>query len=81
MNSVKNVVFGFLILTTSYILLSTAEAQTFTSTDFQVIHPVLHPGHFSSSASFRLSGAIGQPGAGLSTSGDSTLSTLKAGFL
>ncbi len=81
MNFVKNVVFGFLILTTSYVLLPTAEAQTFTSTDFKVVHPVLQPGHFSSSAGFKLVGTIGQFGNGLSTSGDSTLNTLKAGFL
>ncbi|MEK7641232.1 MAG: hypothetical protein AAB389_04540 [Patescibacteria group bacterium] len=72
---------GLLTLTTYYLLLTTASAQTFSSTDFQVIHPVLAPGHFSSSAGFRLNGAIGQLGAGLSTSGDSTLNTLKAGFL
>lgn len=72
---------GLLIVTISYILLATAHGQEFSSTDFKVVNPVLQPGHFSSSGDFRLFGAIGQPAAGQSSSGDATLNTIKAGFL
>lgn len=72
---------GLLIVAISYILLATANGQEFSSTDFKVLNPVLHPGHFSSSGDFRLFGAIGQPAVGQSSSGDSTLNTIKAGFL
>lgn len=81
MNFVKSFIFSFSVLTTFYLLLATGGAQEFTSTDFKVVHPVLQPGHFSSSAGFKLVGTIGQFGNGLSISGDSTLNTLKAGFL
>src|SRR3990172_11605990 len=81
MNSTKSVIFSSSILATFYILFATAGAQEFTSTDFKVLNPVLQPGHFSSSGDFRLFGAIGQPAAGQSSSGDATLNTLKAGFL
>ncbi|MDO8715768.1 MAG: hypothetical protein Q7J73_03050 [Dehalococcoidales bacterium] len=72
---------GLLSAITFYFLLSTASAQEFTSTDFKVLNPVLHPGYFSSSDDFRLFGAVGQPAAGQSSSGDATINTLKAGFL
>ncbi len=75
--------FLFSFLSVAFFLLGARVlfAQTFSSTDFKVVHPVLQPGHFSSSAGFRVVGTIGQFGNGLSTSGDSTLNTLKAGFL
>jgi len=62
-------------------LLSTlpASADTFSSTNFQALDPVINfPGGYSSSGSFRLLGAIGQPAAGISDSGSFQV---KGGFL
>lgn len=56
-------------------------ATEFTSTNFKVLDPVFHPGGFSSSNNFRMFGSFHQPVTGISTSNDSTLNTLKAGFL
>ncbi len=56
-------------------------ADEFTSVNYKVMNPVISTGRFSSSAGFRLFGAIGQIGVGLSNSTDATLKTLKGGFL
>src|SRR3989338_10844400 len=44
-----------------------AAGQEFTSTNFQVLDPVIQPGGYSTSSSFRLNGVIGQIAIGTST--------------
>lgn len=71
----------FLVLLAIFLSANSVFADTFTSTNFNISHPVVTPGSFSSSGSFRMFGSFYEPVIGLSTSNDPTLNTLKAGFL
>ncbi|GEM_PF-2048561 len=78
MVSLRNLHFLLVLLATFYILLATGSAQEFTSTDFKILNPVILPGGYSTSASYRLNGVISQISTGISTSGSFEV---KSGFL
>lgn len=66
----RKIAASLLLLICGYFLfIAGASAQEFTSTDFKVLDPVLQPGGYSSSASYKLTGVITQIATGISTGG------------